>query len=53
LFERSELFEALAELSERSEKRKEKVLARWEGAARVGANLNGFRIKWAKPSVKK
>jgi hypothetical protein len=30
MFERSELFEALAELTERSEKRKGSLLARWE-----------------------
>jgi hypothetical protein len=38
------MFEPLGELIERSEKRKEKSLARWEGGAadRVGARLNGL-----------
>jgi hypothetical protein len=36
------MFEPLGELTERSEKEIGKMLARWEGAARVGANLSGL-----------
>jgi hypothetical protein len=42
LSERSELFEAPAELTERSEKRKVELLARWEDEVRVGAKRSGL-----------
>jgi hypothetical protein len=46
MFERSELFEASAELTERSEKKKSEGASEVGGRYdRVGANLSGLRIK--------
>jgi hypothetical protein len=46
------LFEPLGELSERSEKKKVRALARWEDEVRVGARSSGLILKCCKATVR-